>query len=101
MDDEVRRLFEQLIGNDAQAYPAECKVALDVLETRESVEGVVDMVGVEAESVQIVVARGTVMISGHKPAPACQPHEQATFHIAERVFGRFGRAVRLSGAFDV
>ena len=101
MDDELRRLFDQLIGNDAQAHPAECKVALDVLETRSSLEIVVDVVGVDAESVQIVIARDTVVISGHKRAPVCHAHEQATFHIAERVFGRFGRAVRLTGAFDV
>ena len=101
MDDELRHLFEQLIGNETQAHAAECSVALDVLETRERLEIVVDLVGVEPESVKIVVARDTVLISGHKRAPSCPPHEQATFHIAERTFGRFGRAVRLTGAFDV
>jgi len=101
MDDEVRRLFDQLIGNEAQSHPAECKVAVDVLETRESIEIVVDVVGVEPDAVQVVVARDTVLISGHKRAPVCQPDEPTTFHIAERVFGRFGRAVRLAGAFDV
>ena len=100
MDDELRRLFEQLIGNEAQAHPAECNVAVDVLETRESLEIVADLSGVDPESVQIVIARDTVVFSGHKRAPVC-PSEQATFHIAERVFGRFGRAVRLTGAFDV
>jgi HSP20 family protein len=100
MDDELRRLFEQLIGKEAPAHPAECKVALDILETRERLEIVVDLVGVEPESVQIVIVRDTVLISGHKRAPSCQPHEQAMFHIAERTFGRFGRAVRLTGAFD-
>jgi HSP20 family molecular chaperone IbpA len=28
------------------------------------------------------------------------PHSQAAFHLAERTFGRFARAVRISGAFD-
>lgn len=101
MDDELRRVFEQLIGNDTHAHPAECKVPLDVVETRERLEIIVDLVGVDPESVQIVVVRDTVLISGHKRPPSCQPHEQATFHIAERTFGRFGRAVRLTGAFDV
>ena len=32
---------------------------------------------------------------------ACEHCGQAAFHVAERVFGRFTRAVRLSGAFDV
>jgi HSP20 family protein len=101
MDDEVRRLFEQLMGNDAAAHAVECKVPLDVLETPGSIEIVLDLVGVEPEAVQIVVARDTVMISGHKRAAVCEHREQATFHIAERVFGRFARAVRLTGAFDV
>lgn len=31
--------------------------------------------------------------------PACE-HRGAAFHLAERTFGRFARAIRLTGAFD-
>jgi HSP20 family protein len=101
MDDELRQLFEQLMGNETPAHAAECKVAVDVLETPQSLEVVVDVVGVDPADVQIAVARDTLLISGQKRAAACEHREQATFHIVERVFGRFARAVRLTGAFDI
>ena len=38
-------------------------------------------------------------MAGRKlPAPA--PTREAAFHLAERSFGRFVRAIRLTGAFD-
>jgi HSP20 family molecular chaperone IbpA len=39
------------------------------------------------------------MIAGQKTPAPCQHHE-AAFHLAERGFGRFARAVRIEGAFD-
>ena len=49
----------------------------------------------------IVVAQNTVLVTGDKRPPACEHCGEAAFHVAERVFGRFTRAVKLSGAFDV
>jgi HSP20 family protein len=70
-----------------------------VIETTTGVEIVADLPGVPRESVKVLVARDTVLIAGQKLATACEHHE-AAFHLAERAFGRFARAVRLSGAFD-
>jgi HSP20 family protein len=54
---------------------------------------------VPAEAVRILFRGGVVLIVGEKAPP---PGEQAqAFHLVEREFGRFARAVRLSGAFDV
>jgi HSP20 family protein len=99
MDDDFRRLFEQLTRSDPHA--ADCSVPLDVVETPTGIEVVLDLVGVPADAVKIVVARDTLVITGDKRPGTCAHHGQATFHVAERVFGRFGRAVRLTGAFDV
>ena len=44
-------------------------------------------------------SQGTVIIVGRKRPASCA-HGEATFHLAERSFGRFARAVRLNGAFD-
>ena len=101
MDDDLRRLFNQLTHGAAHAHAAECNVPLDVLETSRGIEVVLDLVGVEPDAIQIVIARDTLVITGQKRPASCEHHGQATFHVAERVFGRFGRAVRLAGAFDI
>jgi HSP20 family protein len=101
MEDDLRRLFEQLTGTDTQPHAAECRVPLDVVETAVGIEVIVDLVGVEADAVQVVIARDTLVITGVKRPAGCEHHGDATFHVAERVFGRFTRAVRLAVAFDM
>lgn len=76
----------------------ECRPPLDVLETSDSVEVVVDVPGVAADSLRVAIRRNTVLVVGAKLAPPNQP--TARFHVAERAFGRFARAVRLVGAVD-
>ena len=100
LDDDLRRLFEQLTNAEAPTT-AECTLPMDVIETAAAVEIVMDLVGVSADAVKIVVAHNTVLVTGEKLPAACEHCGQAAFHVAERVFGRFTRAVRLSGAFDV
>jgi HSP20 family protein len=46
-----------------------------------------------------VFSQGTLVVAGRK-VPASCAHREAAFHLAERGFGRFVRAVRLSGAVD-
>jgi HSP20 family protein len=100
LDDDLRRLVEQLTREES-ASTAECTVPLDVIETSAAIEILMDLVGVTADAVKIVVAHSTVLITGEKRPAACEHCGQAAFHVAERVFGRFTRAVKLSGAFDV
>jgi HSP20 family protein len=102
MDEELRGLFEQLTTmEDVPGATAECTVALDVVETATSIEIVIDLAGVAADAVQVVAARGTLLVMGRKKPPHCAHHHEAAFHVAERTFGRFARGVRLAGAFDV
>jgi HSP20 family protein len=102
MDDELRRLFERLAGaGEWNAAPAECTPPIDVLETAEGIEVVMDVPGVAADQVKVVVARNALIIMGQKMPSGCEPHREAAFHIAERGFGRFARSVALGGAFDV
>ncbi len=76
----------------------DCRPPLDVFDTTEAVEVVVDIPGVAADSLRVAVRRGTVLIVGTKvPAPSSAG---ARFHLAERAYGRFARAVRLSGPVD-
>lgn len=72
---------------------------MDVLETAETVEILMDVPGVVAASLRVVFAQGTIVITGRKLPGVCT-HREAAFHLAERSFGRFARAIRLTGAFD-
>ena len=82
----------------AAAITADCRPALDVLETGSSIEVLVDVPGVPAESLRVAVRRSTLLVVGAKLNATVDP--QARFHLAERSYGRFARAVLLTGAFD-
>lgn len=98
--DDVRRVFEELERDAAgRTLSGECVPAVDVLETPDAIEIVVDLPGVQAEAVRILIKGGLVLIAGQKEPTAC-PSREASFHLVERGFGRFARVVRLTGAFD-
>lgn len=77
----------------------ECTPPLDVLETGEGVEVILDVPGVPLEALRVIYSHGTLIVAGRKVPAGCA-HREAAFHLAERSFGRFARAVRLGGAFD-
>jgi len=100
--EDVRALFDELatsLSHDQRAYSGECHPVLDVYETDEAIEIIMDVSGVPADAIRILFRTGVVLIAGEK-APAPTSPEQ-TFHLVEREFGRFARAVRVNGAFDV
>ena len=100
--DDIRLLFEELsrsLEHGLRAYSGECHPSLDVLETDTAVEVIVDISGVPSHALRILFRTGVLVIAGEKaPAPT---GDQQTFHLVEREFGRFARAVRLNGAFDI
>ena len=97
--EELRRIFQELdrLTGD-EALNGECAPALDVLETDEAVEITVDLPGVPLTAVRIVAKGSTILIAGHK-APR-RARTEASFHLVERGYGRFARAVRLATACD-
>jgi HSP20 family protein len=100
--DDIRELFEDLarsLKQEHRAYSGECHPSLDVLENDESVEVVVDVAGVAADALRVLFRAGILIVAGEKAPTPAGPHQ--TFHLVEREFGRFARAVRLTGAFDV
>ena len=100
--EDIRELFEELsqsLERGQRAYSGECHPSLDVLESDSAVEVIIDVSGVPAAALRILFRAGVLIIAGEKaPAPA---GDEQTFHLVEREFGRFARAVRLSGAFDI
>lgn len=102
--DDIRTLFEDLAANlrrDDRAYSGECQPAVDVLETDEAVEMVVDLAGVTKAAVRVLFRAGVVIVAGEKAPPSGNESQNQAFHLVEREFGRFARAIRLNGAFDI
>jgi HSP20 family protein len=97
--EDLRRLVEWL--DEGRGGPlAECVPPLDVFETADTVEIVVDLPGIPADVIRIGWSRGVVVIAGQKAPAGCQAQGDAAFHLAERGFGRFTRVIQLSGALD-
>jgi len=97
--DELRRIFlelDQFTGETAQS--GECSPPLDVFETDQSVDIVMDLPGVSAEAVRVVARGQTVLIAGQKASRRVR--SESSFHLVERGYGRFARAVRLTSACD-
>lgn len=97
--DEARRLFLEL-GQTAipDALTGECLPAVDVYETDEAVEVVMDLPGVEAMAVRVVIKGAAVLIAGEKTPR--RGRGDSSFHLVERDFGRFARVVRLTAACE-
>lgn len=100
MGQELQRLFD-LLDREAQgsAPSGECTPAVDVVESTDAVEVIIDLPGVARDQIHIVFVRGSLLVVGLKQAFACS-HAEAAFHLAERTFGRFARAIRIGGAVD-
>jgi len=100
--DDIRRLFDDLAASlprEHRASSGECHPPLDVIETERAVEIVIDVCGVAPQALRVLFRDDVLIVAGEKAPPAAS-HDQA-FHLVEREFGRFARAVRVKGAFDV
>jgi HSP20 family protein len=100
--DDVRRLFREIERQAGHTELAgQCTPALDVLETDEIIEIVVDLPGVASGRVRVTLKGHVVLIAGEKaPDPRDSAPSAGDFHLVERGFGRFARAVRVASAFD-
>jgi HSP20 family protein len=90
---ELKRLL------DANRATAECTPPLDIIETDAGIKAVLDVPGVPASAIELIFSRNVLLVTGQKLPAACE-HGDAAFHIAERSFGRFARAISVDGAFD-
>jgi len=101
--DEVRLLFDDLDRArplDRRLLPGVFSPTLDALETADAVEIVVDLPGIALDDIRILIKGSVVIIAGGKTPPNPCERAEASFHLVERDFGRFARAVRLTGAFN-
>lgn len=99
---EVRRLLEDLARGRPDRRPfvsGECSPTLDVLETDTTVEIVADLPGLSADALRILIKHGIVLIVGEKDRTE-NDRTPMSFHLVERDFGRFARAVRVPATVD-
>lgn len=98
--DEARRAFLELGETAApDVLRGECAPAVDVYETDEAVEVVMDLPGVQASAIRVIIKGAAVLIAGEK-SPR-RGRGDSSFHLVERDFGRFARVVRLPAACEV
>lgn len=100
--DDIQTLFAELaatLKHEHRAFSGECHPSLDVRETDEALEVVIDVAGVRAEAMRVLFRDGVLIVAGEKAPPSST--EEQTYHLVEREFGRFARAVRVKGAYDV
>ena len=101
--DDVHRLLDDLARkrpDKRQLVAGECMPVVDVFETDKAVEIVLDLPGVSPDAVRILFKSGVVLIVGEKERPDLSRRGPASFHLVERDFGRFARAVRINAAID-
>jgi HSP20 family protein len=97
--DDVRRIFAELgRGFGADSLAGECSPTLDIYETDETMEITVDLPGVDPSAVRILTKGDAVLIAGEKPARRVRG--ESSFHLVERGYGRFARAVRIMHPCD-
>ncbi len=100
---DVRRLFDELARQRPERrhqITGECLPPLDVAETVDAIDLLLDLPGVPATNLRILVKAGVVIIAGEKDRPDHSAHGHASFHLVERDFGRFARAVRVHAAIE-
>ena len=101
--EDVHRLLEDLAKGRPErrhVVAGECMPVVDVFETDKAVEIVLDLPGVAADAVRVLLKGGVLLIVGEKERPDVSKRGPASFHLVERDFGRFARAVRINAAID-
>jgi HSP20 family protein len=96
--DEVHRVFLELDRSGIETPTGECSPALDVFETDGSVQIVADLPGVPAGAVHVIIKGAAVLVAGLKAARRARG--DSSFHLVERGFGRFARAIRIPVVCD-
>ncbi len=99
--DEVRRLFEGLPHAHDPAPGGLYAPPLDVVEREDSLEVVMDLAGVAVEDVRVLFKSNTLVIAGCKWPVGGTSNRATAFHLVERSFGRFARAVRVTATLDL
>ncbi|MBL8672901.1 MAG: Hsp20/alpha crystallin family protein [Alphaproteobacteria bacterium] len=99
---EVNRLFDDVFRGTASfpalgAMPVTLSPRVDVKETDKAIEVTAEIPGVDQKDVEVELADGALTIRGEKKAESKK--EEKGWHVMERSYGSFYRAIPLP--FDV
>lgn len=103
LSEDVHRLLDDLAWrrpDRRHVVAGECMPVVDVFETERAVEIVLDLPGVAPDAIRILFKAGVLLIVGEKERPDLSKRGPQSFHLVERDFGRFARAVRIHSAID-
>ncbi len=92
---EIHAMFEELIHRPWST--ARWNPPVDVREDKDSFLIEMDLPGVKAEDIQVVVEGKTISIDGRRQLGQC---DAATTHLCERPDGRFTRVFEFEGQID-
>jgi HSP20 family protein len=93
---EVNRLFDDVLRGGGQAAPQggpTLAPRMDVSENEGEVRVCVELPGVRQEDVDVTLNNDVLTIAGEKRSEA--QRERESYHLTERSFGRFQRAIQL------
>ena len=96
--DEFARMLNEIGRSKGSLLTAECSPPLDIYETDEGFEIVMDLPGVEPSALRIVAKGNAVLIAGEKTPR--RGRGDSSFHLVERGYGRFARVARLARPCD-
>ena len=99
---DIQELFEELSATlpaDQRAGAGQCQPAVDVVEDERAVHVYMDVAGISPQALRVLFRGEVLVVVGEKASP--RTSGPRSFHLVEREFGRFARAIRLTGAFDV
>ena len=94
--ERVGRLFaalSEVVGEVPEGAPGAWSPAVDVCETADAVVVSVELPGVAADEVEVVLSAGALRVSGAKKSRA--PRGRVTHLCSERAYGKFSRTVPL------
>src|SRR5690606_25546140 len=98
--EDVRRLFQELgVPTGGRSAAGDCIPPIDVLETDEAFEVLMDVPGAPAESIRVLL-KGTVLVIAGEKWVAGPAAGAGGYHLVERASGRFARVIRLTAPVD-
>ena len=93
----LQEQMDNLLGRSLNTFGASptttCGVAMDVLENDEAYIVTATLPGIHQEELDITLDQNVLTIKGEVMPPQLQENDQ--YHLRERTFGRFSRAVHL------
>lgn len=93
LQDEMNRLFSDFYGETSEKGLASISPALDLLETKDSIQVKVELPGVKKEDVHISIKDDVLTIKGEKKEEK-EEKEESRYYM-ERTYGSFSRSVSL------